>query len=1059
MESSQLYLPLIVLALILLMVITGIFRRVIAKLGLRNFYRHKGHAVISIMGLLVGTSIICASMVVGDSIEYFIVEETYDSLGEVDIQVMPVGEGYFNYSVYTDLAADPIISGSIDAISPTLVSGSTVKDLNTGLFESTVSVLGFDPEIDRAFGPFIDESGGEFYGDDLGTNDAIINRELADKLDAGVNDTLLFSYSLGRTGQGAVEFGNTTLSVRYIAESEGKAIYSTQVGRPGQGPVDSLNVFVRLDVAQAMFEQPGKINQIKISNVGGVVDGAEGSIPLASTISSSANMLTEPVVVSHETLTPSPFNETVYVTQNPGILPETLRVYVNDTPTTSYFLNASSGAIVFVPPISNESVVNVSYYHEPPPLAAVPIKQQMLVTAETISEMITTFLTIFGSFAIIAGVILIVNIFTMLAEERKSELGMARAVGMKRRHLMLSFLFEGLAYGTVAAAVGTIVGVLVGFFLIYLVNDFVSLMNVQLPLHFEWFSLVDAFSLGFLITFSTIMVTSWRISKLNIIRAIRGIEEPPKDRKNLLPTVLGALLLLAGLAIYRQFPENYFVLLLGPCAIIVGTMTVLYRWIGDRASVSTASFGVLVYCFYAFRTYFVNMEGQSADILFIISGIFIVLSFVMLVMYNSNVVIHAVTGTLGRIRKIRPTILTAVSYPLTKKFRTGMTVAMFALVIFMIAMLSVFSTMFIVDVEEEVVRQGGGFDIMGTTSFGIDDIYNTSHTIDPLNGSRTLNNNITRVVQVSFAYTPKIYKNNDFSDEYGEFHFEGGAVYGIGQDFVSETEYNLTSLAEGHSTPDEAWEAVIAPGSNKIVINSFMTFMMGYQTGDVLAMTNPVTGTVTQNYEVIAVSDQGVFMGIIMSKENVERDLLTDTNQIFLFDVADGYNISATASDLERDFGLRGMDTDIIREIAEENAEFTSSMFALFEIYLNMGMVVGVAGLGVITVRSVVERTPEIGILRSLGFKRKNIRNAFLTEILFVASLGVVIGLISGILVANEIFNAFADDMGGNVSFVIPWARLAVVVGIAYIATIVCTIVPANNASKISPAEALRYVG
>ena len=40
-----------------------------------------------------------------------------------------------------------------------------------------------------------------------------------------------------------------------------------------------------------------------------------------------------------------------------------------------------------------------------------------------------------GSFSIIAGVLLLVNIFVMLAEERKAELGLLRAVGMRRHHL------------------------------------------------------------------------------------------------------------------------------------------------------------------------------------------------------------------------------------------------------------------------------------------------------------------------------------------------------------------------------------------------------------------------------------------------------------------------------------------------------------------------------------------------------------------------------------------------------------------------------------------------
>src|SRR3989304_1547035 len=51
-----------------------------------------------------------------------------------------------------------------------------------------------------------------------------------------------------------------------------------------------------------------------------------------------------------------------------------------------------------------------------------------------------------------AGGVLIVNIFTMLAEERKVELGMGRAMGMRRSTLVQLFVFEGLTYAVAAAA-------------------------------------------------------------------------------------------------------------------------------------------------------------------------------------------------------------------------------------------------------------------------------------------------------------------------------------------------------------------------------------------------------------------------------------------------------------------------------------------------------------------------------------------------------------------------------------------------------------------------------
>ena len=62
--------------------------------------------------------------------------------------------------------------------------------------------------------------------------------------------------------------------------------------------------------------------------------------------------------------------------------------------------------------------------------------------------------TTFGSFSIAAGVLLIFLIFVMLAAERRSELGIARAIGTRRGHLVQLFLFEGVAYDLIAAVVG-----------------------------------------------------------------------------------------------------------------------------------------------------------------------------------------------------------------------------------------------------------------------------------------------------------------------------------------------------------------------------------------------------------------------------------------------------------------------------------------------------------------------------------------------------------------------------------------------------------------------------
>jgi ABC-type antimicrobial peptide transport system permease subunit len=76
------------------------------------------------------------------------------------------------------------------------------------------------------------------------------------------------------------------------------------------------------------------------------------------------------------------------------------------------------------------------------------------------------------------------------------------------------------------------------------------------------------------------------------------------------------------------------------------------------------------------------------------------------------------------------------------------------------------------------------------------------------------------------------------------------------------------------------------------------------------------------------------------------------------------------------------------------------------------------------------------------------------TEILFVTTLAVIIGVVIGIGVAYEIFVIMVE--GVDVTFKVPWLQLAWLIGITYAASLACTIAPALKASKIPAAEALR---
>ncbi|MEE8336748.1 MAG: FtsX-like permease family protein, partial [Dehalococcoidia bacterium] len=94
-------------------------------------------------------------------------------------------------------------------------------------------------------------------------------------------------------------------------------------------------------------------------------------------------------------------------------------------------------------------------------------KAEAIDLGEQIGSVFVSIFLIFGLFSIAAGILLIFLIFVMLAAERRPEMGMARAIGMRRLHLTEAFLAEGMAYNAGSAAVGAGLGLAVAYALIF----------------------------------------------------------------------------------------------------------------------------------------------------------------------------------------------------------------------------------------------------------------------------------------------------------------------------------------------------------------------------------------------------------------------------------------------------------------------------------------------------------------------------------------------------------------------------------------------------------------
>lgn len=127
----------------------------------------------------------------------------------------------------------------------------------------------------------------------------------------------------------------------------------------------------------------------------------------------------------------------------------------------------------------------------------------------------------------------------------------------------------------------------------------------------------------------------------------------------------------------------------------------------------------------------------------------------------------------------------------------------------------------------------------------------------------------------------------------------------------------------------------------------------------------------------------------------------------------------------------------------------SAGMFLLMVLISGISLVVGAIVVANIMFVSVVERTKEIGVRRALGARRKDIRRQFLLEAALLSSVGGVIGVILGALIALAVKQVFPAEV--RLSFIL------LGVGVATVTGILAGWIPSSQASKLPPVEALRY--
>lgn len=644
------------------------------------------------------------------------------------------------------------------------------------------------------------------------------------------------------------------------------------------------------------------------------------------------------------------------------------------------------------------------------------------------SKFFRAILGMLGAIVALTSVALIVNLFVMLGEERRGELGTMRALGLRKAGLVQLGLSEGVLYSIAAAFAGALIGAPLGRYLADAMGDLFTIFArnsavefARPPFSLKPETLLTAGGAGFLVSVISVAFVSYKTSRLTVIAAIRGLPEDPSRRRRRIPyvqvlAVLGGAGLLAG----EPIP-----IVLGGASIALGLGGLVARYLNRRAGSTLGALAGLGWGFWchAYLDPGFQDDPNGAFAFFAVVGVVTVLAGVVLLAANLTLLGRGASAFGARARAV---IATATAYAAGYRFKTALSMAMFALVLYMIAGFAVWGNFGAADFEE----QSGGFDVFARSTLPLPAL--------EVEGA-------SRVVGLYAARYELGYKVGG-----GEEIRFPIVLYGVDDGFARTNTFGFSKKPGGLSD-EEVWRRLV-DSEDSVVMDGGTVPAGGVEVGEVLELK---TDTGVRKLEVAAVADEFLFSAVWMPKRAFAALYPTRAaDTVWLMKSAPGASPARIARSVERDHPEAGMDARLLRDIFDEIAQGQRTFVGLFQILLKMGLVIGISGLAISAVRTVLERRQAVGVLRAMGFQRSMITAWLVSESVLVATLGVAIGLGVGLLGTYLVVNLQVPEF----TFSVDWSQIRSTLAILYGAVLLFTTLPAIRAARLRPAEAVRYV-
>jgi len=716
-------------------------------------------------------------------------------------------------------------------------------------------------------------------------------------------------------------------------------------------------------------------------------------------------------------------------------------------------------------------------------LQVIFLKADRIDQAQNEGASLTTIFVLLGLFTIAAGMLLVFLILVMLAAERRPEMGMSRAVGMRRMQLIQAFMAEGMAYSLASAALGVVLGVAVSLGMSRAMQYIFSSSDVEIVFHIEPRSLLIAYAIGVVLTFVTVVISAWRVSRLSIVAAIRETNEAASRATGAVSGILGAATIVTGgaIALLGLASDQAAVLGAGVSIGLTGAALIARAGaLGERSVFTTTSVAILVLWVLLAGGNLESVTGRltTGMATFFVGGMLMVLAATIAMIYNAELLLGAIRAFGAIFARAVPAVRTAIAYSISNRFRTGATIAMLSLVVFALVMISTMNLNFrrlFLDPEAR-----GGWDIevqaQPANPFPQND---RSNRLGPLGEALdraffdTRRIEIIAQVQVTNPRTTQLEQLDEDSHPLKAKAFE---VFGADDEFFDENKIALQSRANGFDSDREVWQAVkndpgnavidgsVVPGINYANVTQKRFTLQGYESGTTsfgpfqVVVTDTTTGEF-KLVQVIGIMKRGpseTYRGLWLNESGI-ADAFPTQYQKYYIRMRAGEDVESAAAEIEQALAQNGVSAASIQKEVEDDQALSTAFFVLIQGFLAIGLGVGLVALAVIALRTVVERRQQIGLMRAIGFTRTNIALSFVLESAFVAALGIANGIWPALLLANRLLASDEFSTAGFSAFHVPWLQIGRMAIGVFVASVLTTVIPSRQASGIPPAEALRY--